>query len=507
MIKIIVNNVWSRISGFNDVEIVDSLDKIMSFYVEGYQFTKAFVNGWYDKKEDKFKHWDGKRHLLTNKMVFPTGLLHRVKKFCKLYNLEYEVVDQRPEIKFGEEIPIKNFIPRDYQTEIVDAVLKNGTGMIRSATGSGKTLVAAMIVAKFNIPTNIYVIGKDLLYQFHKYMEKTLGMEVGIIGDGHCEIRKFNVCSIWTAITSFGLKQKISLDDEDWAPETFSVSNDQKIKIKNLIENTNLSIFDEAHYLATDTIQSIYKISKKCKYFIGLSGTLWRDDGADLLLESVCGPKIYDIGASKLIDKGYLVPAKITFLNVPKINNLSNNYQSIYSKYIVKNDVRNKMIVDSARHLININRSVLILVRYISHGNAIAKMMSDIPLFFVNGDLGGEERQEVKKSFEAGELKCLIASSVFDIGVDIPKLDALILAGGGKSTVRALQRIGRVIRGFEGKKDAIVVDFIDNAKYLIKHSGIRISVYETEPKFIIKFPKGFDSTKIKRYEKIKDRVK
>ena len=80
----------------------------------------------------------------------------------------------------------------------------------------------------------------------------------------------------------------------------------------------------------------------------------------------------------------------------------------------------------------------------------------------------------------------LIASKIFDQGVDIPELDALILAGSGKSSARALQRIGRVIRGYPGKKWANVIEFWDNAKYLESHSSARLKIYKSEPAFQIK---------------------
>jgi superfamily II DNA or RNA helicase len=79
----------------------------------------------------------------------------------------------------------------------------------------------------------------------------------------------------------------------------------------------------------------------------------------------------------------------------------------------------------------------------------------------------------------------LVASKIFDQGVDIPELDALILAGSGKSSGRALQRIGRVIRLSKGKEKAVVVDFFDNCKYLKDHSESRIKIYESEPGFNI----------------------
>jgi superfamily II DNA or RNA helicase len=68
--------------------------------------------------------------------------------------------------------------------------------------------------------------------------------------------------------------------------------------------------------------------------------------------------------------------------------------------------------------------------------------------------------------------------------------------------VRALQRIGRVIRLSPGKKDAYVIDFIDNAKYLDKHSATRIAIYETEPGFKMKFTKGFDPSTLNRPQKL-----
>lgn len=500
-----VNNVWSRISGMKDLSFVDSLDKITSFYVEGYQFTKAFTQGWFDPKTQKFRHWDGKKHLLTTKMVFPTGLLQLVKDFLESNKIDYSIDDKR-EILISKEISIFNNTPRQYQIDALNSAIKNEIGIIRIATGGGKTFLAAMITAKYNLPTMIYVVGKDLLYQFHEEFSKVLKTEIGIIGDGKCEIKKFNICSVWTAITAFGLEQKVSLDDEDWSPEVFEIESEQKKLIKGAIERCNVSIYDEAHFLATDTIQAIYKAGKKCRYVFGLSGTDWRDDGADLLLESVCGPRIFNMPASNLIDAGYLSPANIVIFDVPPISKQEKNYHSVYNAYITNNEVRNNMIVDSIRTLLNKNRRPLVLVRYIKHGNIISKMLSDIPHYFVNGEIDGEERQEVKKSFEEGNLKFLIASSVYDLGVDIPCLDALVLCGSGKSTVRTLQRIGRVIRKFPNKEDAIVVDFFDNAKYLDKHSAIRISVYETEPRFKIKFPKDFNSSKIKRSRKIIQKV-
>ena len=509
LVRIIINNTWSRLSGLTDIELLDALDKQMSYFIEGYQYMRAFTRGWYDKESGQWRNWDGRRHLLSQKMVFPTGLLVRVIAFLVYHKVEYELCDERKSVTRGERFDVIGCTPWPHQTAAVKIAMKEERGIIRVGTGGGKTFIAALLTAEYNVPTMIYVIGKDLLYQFHSEMQKALGpVDVGIVGDGYCDVQKFTVCSVWTAVTAFGLKTNVSLDDEDWAPEIVPTGPKAKRAIQAAVENANLAIFDEAHFLACETIQAIFKASKQCRYMFGMTGTDWRDDGADLLLEASCGRRIFNMPASKLIELGYLVAPKIALVEVPPLDEpCPANWGAVYSRYITDNEVRNKLVIDGAKKLINMGRKVLILVRYLSHGQKLVDMLGDVPVFFVNGTLEGLVRQEAKERFEKGELRCLVASSVFDIGVDIPSLDALVLAGGGKSTVRVLQRIGRVIRACKGKTDAIVMDFIDNARYLDKHSAIRISVYETETGFKIKFPRGFDRESLKRVKKVKVKIR
>jgi superfamily II DNA or RNA helicase len=77
----------------------------------------------------------------------------------------------------------------------------------------------------------------------------------------------------------------------------------------------------------------------------------------------------------------------------------------------------------------------------------------------------------------------LIATTLADEGLDIPSLDALILGGGGKSSTRAYQRVGRVLRPSEGKEKAMILDFIDAAPYLDGHSQARLALYRHEQEF------------------------
>ena len=74
----------------------------------------------------------------------------------------------------------------------------------------------------------------------------------------------------------------------------------------------------------------------------------------------------------------------------------------------------------------------------------------------------------------------MIASPIFDEGVDLPEINSLIIAPGGKSEWKTIQKIGRGLRKKASNKPLIVYDFIDASRFLKKHSRARMKIYEKE---------------------------
>lgn len=380
--------------------------------------------------------------------------------------------------------------------------MDNMFGIVKSCTGSGKSISIARILADTNIKTNVYVTSVDLLYQMKEMFDK-IGIKSGIIGDGKAEVKKINVVSIWTACSA--LDKKYEKFDDETRKEKMVMAKNKK-KIAKSIREAQMNIWDECHMVACETIKTISSESKSARYTFGFSGTPWRDDGADLLIEAVCGKTIIEVTASELINDGYLVQPTIHFIDVPKLDNLPDKYPSIYKQYIVENDVRNGKIIKAAEKLVAAGRKVLILVKTIKHGNILLdELEQNFVVHFVRGEVDSEERTWIRQEFLKNGIDIIVASVVYDQGIDLPNLDALILAGSGKSSGRALQRLGRVIRQHPGKKDAIVVDFIDNAKYLLNHTAARTEIYRTEGGFKIKLPrkKGYNDGTGKKKKKTK----
>ena len=180
-----------------------------------------------------------------------------------------------------------------------------------------------------------------------------------------------------------------------------------------------------------------------------------------------------------------MVKPIIKFLPVSKPKENYSNYREIYKNCIVGNDERNDLIIRSGISLVEQGFVTLVLYKQINHGKYLYEQFKEKGqhCYLLSGSNSSEIRQAVVKEVLSGEVKLILASSIFDLGVDLPNLSGLIIASSGKSSIRAIQRIGRCIRPYPGKEIAAIIDFADKAKYLKNHYLIRKRIYESEPGF------------------------
>lgn len=377
---------------------------------------------------------------------------------------------------------------RDYQKEVIDKACNIDRGIIRASTGSGKTPMACAIIARRSVfPTIFYVSSIDLLLQAKSEIEKFIrkdGMpvKVGELSGSKKDIQDITVMTIQTAVRSLG-GVWVRYDDEDYRKEKDDISYVKK-DIQNLIYNAKLIICDEVQHWAAETCQIISDASRSCQYRYGISATPFRDLNDDILIEGCFGKVIADVPASLLIKRKYLVKPIINFIYMDNMKGQKyTSYPNVYKRAIVENDLRNDTISQIAIELLKQGRKILILCKHIAHGKDLEKRIPNS--VFLHGAHSSKKRKKHLEQMRKGEASVTISSVIFDEGIDCKPLDTLILAGSGKSSTRALQRIGRVIRPYPGKTEAIVIDFIDNCRYLKAHSLKREKMYMTEPEFVV----------------------
>ncbi len=468
--QIRINNVLCTIQGSSfPIEIID---EVTSFWIQGAEYNPKYAKG----------TWDGRRHLFNKRdHTFPTGLLPRLIARFKKNEYTYHLIDDRPIPKPSLKIAAPSLPLREYQETVIKKALEYRRGILEMATGSGKTLVAASLISKLKLPTVFFVHTRELLYQTKEYFETHLGCPIGQIGDGKIQIEPITVATIQTVVRALGEKyQFFDEEDQDDLTQVDTARDD----IVKLIESAPVVFFDECHHLPADTCYTVAMKTSNAYYRYGLSATPYRADHQDLLIESALGPKIIKINASVLIDQKYLVPPRIKYFNVQSLQNLGNkDYATVYQQHIVQNPHRNKQITHIVQGMVQEGRTVLILVQQVKHGLELYRLIEGSE--FIQGNDSTLKRNKVLKRFKSKELKVLIATTLADEGLDVPTLGCVILAGGGKSETRALQRVGRALRPIEEKTEAIIIDFIDEAPYLKEHSMQRLQIFKTEPRFTI----------------------
>ena len=396
--------------------------------------------------------------------TFPAGFLPLVQKHGPAQGVKVEVVDKRvrPCAPIAEET-----LPwlRSYQREAVDRVIKHVRGILWHPTGAGKTEVAVALGLLFPCNWLFLVNSNHLVNQAADRWEKRLELPAGRIGEGSWVVHRFTCATFQTLYAR--------LKDED----------EEAI---NLLSGAQGLIVDEAHTLPASSFWDVAMRTKAAFWRIAMSGTpLARGDRRSLLTVGATGPVIHRIKPEVLIQAGVLSRPRI---RMTKIQHAPENaaWQGVYKECVVEGERRNDAVIALVKRA---KKPCMVFVKEIEHGRILEKMLlrSGIQTEFVFGNNSTHEREGAIRRLVRGEYEVLVASVVFNTGIDVPELRSLVVASGGKSVISALQRVGRGMRvqkDAEGNvvKDSFeVYDFCDEGdRWLEKHTRTRMAAYQKE---------------------------
>ena len=390
---------------------------------------------------------------------------------------------------------------RSYQVVATATAIFSGfRGVIRAATGSGKTLMAAGICGAMLPKKSVIMIhGRELVAQTYKNLSTYLGKEnVGVISSEEFEPRAVTIASIDTFSFYMGklpVNQKTKVPIMN--PKAFEELAD---KFANFLENeVDMLVFDEVHHGSANTWQAVGKYSK-AYYRVGLSGTpLKQDVLSDMLMMSLVGPVVFDLNAPWLQQEGYLAEARLEVRELdytsPKTRGLK--WQDAKKKLLVKNSARTAHIAgDIAQDISTPETRLLVLTgnsveiaenleeELIALARPLTRKLGYKPFVMVTGKTGSRKVSKAFKDLREGNVRCVITTKLADEGIDVPNINLLYLVGGGKAYVSTVQRIGRGLRVKDGGEELLVVDYFTRGnKYLEKHDRQRLKTYEEEAFF------------------------
>lgn len=501
-----ITNIWMYIKGQLSDDLRKEIQTKLSYIQPGFRFMPAYKTA-VAKAEamGTAPEWDGTKtvaRIIPDGLRAPTGLLSYVREIFDEHQVPYSIQECRmPAVKsVGWSYVDLNL--RDYQEDISNKIVDRQRGVMKMSTGSGKTrTVIGALVKAAAFPTIYYVPSCDLLEQAHDEMIKYVRfngqpVKIGRIGNGHCDIQPITIATVQSCERALAGKfTKYDFDDEE-ADDDMVLSAQQREDVRLLVKEAQFAYIDECHHTSAETIQTVLNNSDKARFRIGGSASPWRDDGLDILIEACFGRKICDIDASYLIEhpNHYLIRPHIVFHHFKQYLGKAANFNAHYTKWVVENDVRNQWIANRALYHVERGRPTFVIVKWSRHAEIlfeyIDKLFKGCEVLTSSGKhkSSPSKRKEILERMRRREVMCCIGTSLLDEGVDVPVATAGIMAGGGKSSTRALQRVGRLVRPDpqDPNKDIAYIDEImDHCRFLDHHANRRRAIYETERAFHI----------------------
>jgi len=367
----------------------------------------------------------------------------------------------------GEPILIK-----EHQLEVINSYLENITGVNIAPTGSGKTLITAILSHKVQSYGRSIVIvpTKDLVTQTEEdYLN--LGLDVGVFFGDRKEYLKTHTICTWQSLESLAKRSK---------------KTDLEIDINAFFEGVVCVMVDEVHKAKADVLRNLLSTClAHCPIRWGLTGTMPEEDADKIGVIACIGPLLGKINTKELQDKGILAQLHVNVWQLQDITSPhSDNYQ-VELKWLTTNQDRLKFLAKEVNQMSN-SGSTLVLVDRVETGKMLQSLIADS--VFVSGQMKSKDRKAEYKEVQEIDGKVIIATyGVASTGINIVRIYNLVLFEAGKSFVRVIQSIGRGIRVAPDKDFVNVYDICSSCKYSKRHLTKRKKFYaEQEYPFSVK---------------------
>ncbi|HWN72085.1 MAG TPA: helicase-related protein, partial [Haliangium sp.] len=222
-------------------------------------------------------------------------------------------------------------------------------------------------------------------------------------------------------------------------------------------------VADEAHHVPMSMFRHVIA-HLPGKYRFGLTATPEREDGLTPLLELCIGPQLFEIDQDRLVELGYLERPEVRFIE----SRFTFDYDGPEDHHelmaaLVEDEERNQLILDRVLADARAGHTVLVLTGRVNHCEHLAARiaLAGVKASFLTGSVGKHERRALLEAFREGALPVLVASTVADEGLDVPRLDRIVLAYPGRAKGRLTQRLGRLMRPHPGKAAPVLYDIVD----------------------------------------------
>lgn len=339
---------------------------------------------------------------------------------------------------------------RWYQTKAFETVFEcfraKKTCLLKLPTGAGKTVIAgSVLVRAFEMKPEariLVLLNKiELLDQTAKFLRKVLPVSVS------------EVCG--------------SIGRNDYSGSVVVASIQTISTKKGDLPHFNIVWVDEAHNCDFEKgayAQLLEKINHERLKILGTTATPWRHDGPIYGSDRIFDRIDYEVPMRLLIDEGFLVKPVCKrseeAFETGALRVSMGDFNQSDLDVLAKSNKTIKQVEDALPKLEGRNKVVWACIN-IDHAERVAAelMARGESCVMIHSKQESATRWLSMRDFKEGTVRHLAFVAIVSEGFDYPPTDAVCFLRPTKSPVRYVQTVGRALRPFGDKKDALILDY------------------------------------------------
>ena len=384
--------------------------------------------------------------LLSHHIALPRGCREVMESMLEELGIRVNVRDVRNRGRPVETSFLGQLTPE--QQAAAGALLRHDNGVLAAATGFGKTVVAASVIASRHTNTLVLVHRLQLMDQWIAQLAAFLDLPpsaIGQIGGGKRKPR---------GIVDVGVIQSLVRNKE----------------VDDIVADYGQLVVDECHHLPAVSFEAVARRAKSM-YVLGLSATVTRRDGHHPIIFMQCGTVRYRATAKAqarrrpfqhravLRPTSFRLPADIDSERPP--------IQQVYAA-LAADQVRNRLILDDVQAALEAWRSPILLTERREHARHLADKLARVAgnVLVLRGGMGTRQRRALMQRLEdipETEERVLVATGRYiGEGFDDARLDTLFLTMPFSWRGTLAQYVGRLHRLHPEKREVRVYDYVDD---------------------------------------------
>ncbi|MBF0626298.1 MAG: DEAD/DEAH box helicase [Magnetococcales bacterium] len=339
---------------------------------------------------------------------------------------------------------------RGYQSRAVEQAMVVTQGVVVSPTGSGKTITALEIIRRRGQKALVLVHNRALAKQWRQVIRERLGMEAGIVGDGEWVVgHQVTVAMIQTLASRMDAAQRLG-------------------------GFFGLVLVDECHHTPAVTFATVIG-QFRAKWRYGFTATPNRNDGLAAMIHRLLGDVVAEVAAAEVLSAGGIVPVMVevarTEIAFEAISSRRHGWTHFVAA-LAADAERNRRIAAIVAGVAGAGRKVLVLTDRVGHAEALAALIPGAVL--AHGQIKGREAVMARMAEAAVTVG---TKGLLGEGLDCAVWSCLVMASpmSGETPVR--QAVGRIVRPAPGKRDAVVIDVVDDHPFAYGAFRKRRAIY------------------------------